>query len=240
MNLTLGIKVAVLSIIIYPVRPTNFTSEIPVKGYTLFWNDEFKGTRLDLSKWNHRGLGKREDGYNMQESATLDGKGCLVIEVSEHQDSIWTGMISTENIFSTLYGYFECKARLPGTPGTFASFWLQSPLINNETGSPEINGAEIDIFEYFPHAQKDSVAHTLHYGGYGKGHRVAGPVWGKLQNTKNDFHTFGLEWSPTGYRTFVDGIQTFAGDQLVSKVPEFMILSVGSNTAAAGPIFRKQ
>nr|MBA4167592.1 glycoside hydrolase family 16 protein [Chitinophagaceae bacterium] len=207
-----------------------------VKGYKLFWSDEFNGTTLDNSKWIYRGLGKRDEAYITKESVSLDGKGCMIMEVSRRGDSILTGMIATENIFSTRYGYFECRAALTTTPGTFPAFWLQSPTISNENGNTTSNGAEIDIFEYFPHTKRDSVAHTLHYGGYGSGHRVAGPVWGALKNTKSGFHTFGLEWTPNSYKTFVDGVQTFSGDQLVSGVAEFIILSLGVNTAAAGPL----
>jgi beta-glucanase (GH16 family) len=210
--------------------------KLPVKGYTLFWNDEFTSNVLDESKWNYRGLGKRDEAYISKEAVTLDGKGCLIIKAFRRQDSILTGMISTENIFSVCYGYFECRAALATTPGTFPSFWLQSPKINNEEGGTDINGAEIDIFEYFPHTNTDSVAHTLHYGGYRARHRVAGPVWGALQKTSGNFHTFGLEWTPVGYKTFVDGIQTFSGSQLISRVPEFIILSLGVSRAAAGPL----
>jgi len=209
---------------------------LPVNGYTLYWNDEFNGHTLDASKWNHRGLGKRDEAYISKDAVTLDGKGCLVIEVSKRQDSIFTGMIGTENIFTTRYGYFECRASLTSTPGTFPSFWLQSPQINMVNGGPSVNGAEIDIFEYFPHTKTDSVAHTLHYGGYGSGHRVAGPVWGALKKPIDSFHTFGLEWTPDSYKTFVDGIQTFSGNQLISGVPEFMVLSLAVNASAAGPL----
>jgi beta-glucanase (GH16 family) len=149
---------------------------------------------------------------------------------------VFTGMIATENIFTTQYGYFECRAFLTRTPGIFPAFWLQSPLIANEKGGTDVNGAEIDIFEYFPHTKKDSVAHTLHYGGYGARHRVVGPVWGALLSTKDHFHTFGLEWTPENYRTFVDGELTFSGNQLISKIPEFIVLSIDVNAGAAGPL----
>ena len=145
-------------------------------------------------------------------------------------------MVSTENIFKTRYGYFECRASLTDAKGIFPSFWLQSPSINNENGGPDVNGAELDIFEYFPHLRKDAVAHTLHWGGYGSRHKVEGPVWGKLQDTKDNFHTFAIEWTPDSYATFVDGEKTFSGNSLISGVPEFMILSLGVSKQIAGPL----
>ena len=213
-------------------------NDIPVKGYRLVWNDEFNGKTLDSSKWIYRGLGKRDDAYMTRKAVRLDGNGFLIIEASRSGDSVLTGMIGTNGLFETTYGYFECRASLTGTNGLFPAFWLQSPRIGHEGGSPETNGAELDIFEYFPNLRKDAVAHTLHYGGYGASHKVSGPVWGTLHPAKDGFHTFGLEWTPAGYTTFVDGVRTFTGNTLISRVPEFIILSLGVNKMAAGPLDR--
>lgn len=209
---------------------------IPVKGYELVWNDEFKGRILDQSKWRHRGLGKRGDAYISESATKLDGKGCLVMEVSQRNDSIIAGMIATEFTYSAQYGYFECRASLTKTLGVFPSFWLQSSRINEEQGTPEQNGAEIDIFEYFPNVKKDHVAHALHWGGYGAQHKVAGPIWVPLKNTKDGFHTFALEWTPESYKTFVDGEKTYEGNSLISKIRQYIILSVLVDKAAAGPL----
>ncbi len=213
---------------------------IPVKGYKMVWNDEFDGKKLNSQKWNHRGLGKREDAYITTQAVKLDGKGHLVIEVSRKNDSVQTGMISTENIFKTKYGYFECRARLAHAPGTISAFWLQSPKINTPNGTPEDDGVEIDIMEYFPHSIIDKVYHTIHWGGYGASHKVAGPVFGKLTSTPDDFHTFGFEWTENSYTTFVDGKKTYSGDELISHVQEFIVLSLGVNEKAAGPLKLKK
>lgn len=209
---------------------------IPVKGYTLVWNDEFEGNDLDTRKWNHRGLGKREGAFITKQAVKLDGKGNLIIEVFRQGDSVQTGMISTENIYKTKYGYFECRARFAHAPGTLSAFWLQSPKINNTDGTPKENGVELDIFEYFPHSNVSHVSHTIHWGGYGASHKIAGPVLGKLAPTPDDFHVIGLEWTENSYTTFVDGKKTYSGNELVSQIPEFIVLSLGVNEKAAGPL----
>ncbi len=215
---------------------TKNATQIPVKGYELLWNDEFTGKELDFSKWIYRGLGRRGDAYNVRESIFLNGKGHLVIEARQKGDSVLTGMIATEGIFESQFGYFECKAQLNKTRGIWSAFWLQSS-INTDFGTPQLNGVEIDIFEYFIHDSKDSVSHTLHWGGYKSTHKVAGPVKGKLKKTKDNFHTFGLEWTPTYYATYVDGTQTyFYQGPLISKVKEFMILSLHVDKKVAGPL----
>ncbi|MFM9911837.1 MAG: family 16 glycosylhydrolase [Chitinophagaceae bacterium] len=208
---------------------------LPVKGYLLHWSDEFNGNTLDRKQWNYRGLGKRGDAFNVSSAIFLDGKGHLIIKASQSEDSLLTGIIDTERNFETTYGYFECRAKLTSTNGIWPGFWLQSSR-NTENGVPEKNGAEIDIFEYFQHERRDTVSHSIHWGGYSKTHQKAGPVLGPLQKTTDGFHTFGLEWTPTSYSTFVDGKVTYSGETYISKVPEFIVLSLEINKQVAGPV----
>ena len=210
--------------------------EIPVKGYSLAWSDEFNGKELNTNKWVYRGLGKRGEEYITKETVKLDGKGHLVMSVAQRNDSILTSMIATENIMQFKYGYFECRAKYAKAKGTISAFWLQSPQINAPNSTPETSGAEIDIFELYPHLGTDHVLQSLHWGGYGARHRMEGPVYGKLANTGDDFHIIGFEWTDTSYATYVDGVKTFSGNQLISKVPEFIVLSLGVSQAAAGPL----
>jgi beta-glucanase (GH16 family) len=214
------------------------TDSIPVNGYQLVWADEFDNLAETKSKWNYRGLGQR-DGAVLSKEAVEMNNGNLVIKVFRRNDTTFTGMVSTEHIFETKYGYFECRARFTKAPGTFPAFWLQSRTIEGINSTPEKNGAEIDIFEYYPHAYTTQVSHALHWGGYGIGHRMEGPVWGKFDPTADGFHTIGLEWTETSYATFVDGKQTYSGNRFISKVPEFLVLSLGVNQQAAGPLNSK-
>ena len=213
-------------------------ADIPVRGYKLVWNDEFSGIKLNKLKWNHRGLGKRGDAFNTKSAVTLIKRGHLVIEAYLKGDSILTGMISTDNTFKVKYGYFECKAKLTKSKGIWPAFWLQS-LTNGDYSNPHTNGIEIDIFEYFLKEWKDSVHHALHWGGYGATHKVAGPVRGALQKgDANGLHTFGLEWTPNSYTTYVDGVKTYTykATDLISKVPQFLILSLHVDKLVAGPL----
>jgi beta-glucanase (GH16 family) len=222
-----------LLILLTCLTPPNM--HIPVQGYEIVWRDEFDGNSLDRTKWMYRANGKRGDAWNVPQTISLDGKGCLVMKVAARNDTVYAGMISTDGLFSTRYGYFECRAQLTRLPGLWPAFWLQSPT-NTDNSIPERDGAEIDIFEYFPHIRTDAVTHTLHYGGYGATHKKAGPVWGLLQPATTGFHTFGLAWEPEGYTTFVDGVKTYQGNILISHVPEYLVLSMEVNRLVAGPL----
>jgi beta-glucanase (GH16 family) len=210
-----------------------------LKGYELTWHDEFDGGSLDRTKWGYRSLGKRGDLYNSENAVSLDGNGNLVIRAYLSGDSVVSGMIHTEGLFSQLYGYFECRAKLHVLPGLWSAFWLQSS-INVDRGTPEKNGAEIDVFEYFPHARVDAVSHSLHHGGYGATHGLLGPFYTILQAPRDGFHTYGLEWTPTEYVIYVDGQESVRGNTLISKVPEFLILSMEGLAQTAGPIDRRK
>ena len=210
-----------------------------LKGYELTWHDEFDGSALDPTKWGYRSLGKRGDLFNSKDAVTLDGKGDLVIRAYLSGDTVVSGMIHTEGLFSQLYGYFECRAKLHVLQGLWSAFWLQSSN-NVDGGKPEKNGAEIDVFEYFPHSRTDAVSHSLHYGGYGATHGLLGPFYTVLPAPRDGFHTYGLEWTPTEYVIYVDGQESARGNTLISRVPEFLILSMEGLAQTAGPIDRKK
>lgn len=201
----------------------------------LVWHDEFNGTTLDPNKWQYYASGKRRQAINSPDCSFLDGTGHLILEARKLGNEIHAGMLATDDHFSTTYGRFECRAKLPQINGIWPAFWLMSR--NNVEGShPESGGAEIDIFEYFHNSNPDSVSHTLHWGGYGKTHAVAGPVCGKLQKTPDGYHVFALEWTENSYTTFVDGIKTSSTTNLISHVPEFILLSLEVDESVAGPL----
>lgn len=208
--------------------------KIPVKGYQLVWQDEFTGNTLNTGKWKYA-VGKRRDAVNAKETVFLDGKGYLHLQVKKKGDSLLAAMVSTEKLYEPTYGYFECRAKLTKALGMWPAFWMQSGM-NADYGTPEKNGVEIDIFEYFPNLRKDAVTHNLHWGGYGVTHKEVGFIFASLQKTPYDFHVFGLEWTDTSYTTFVDGKQTAHTTNLISKVPQFIRLSVECDKNFAGPL----
>ncbi len=212
---------------------------LPHPAYKLIWNDEFNGKALDKKKWGLLVKGKRGDAFHTLSAVHADGKGNIVIKASISNDTVTTAIIHTQKIFETLYGYFECRAKLPAVNGAWPAFWLQSTH-NGNGGTPEKNGVEIDIFEYFHHIQKDKVLHTLHWSGYGSEHKVVGPVYSDLKKTKDGFHTFGLEWTPDYYATYVDGVKTNESTAYISRMPEFLLLSVEVDKKVAGPLDTKK
>ncbi|NDE10978.1 MAG: glycosyl hydrolase family protein, partial [Chitinophagia bacterium] len=126
----------------------------PLKnGYQLVWEDEFLGNQLDNTKWAE--AVKVEDGV-------------LKLSALKRGDSILISAVGTQGLFMPKYGFYECRAQLQQSPGVWGAFWLQSPKLS-EGDDPRVNGAEIDIMEFFKKLGLDIVSHNVHWGPYGSG-----------------------------------------------------------------------
>lgn len=197
---------------------------LPVKGYELYWSDEFEGKVLDFEKWDYRGLGPRRDAVNVKDTVSLDGKGHLVLTTKRVNDKYHTAMIGTQGKFETAFGYFECRVKLQTQIGHWSAFWLQSPTLGESIGDPGKAGAEIDIFEYLRN-RGDKIQHTLHWDGYGESHKSAQKI-AEILGLSRGWRTVGFLWTPTHYVFYVDGKETWRTDKGVSHRPQYIILSL--------------
>lgn len=193
-------------------------------GYTLYWQDEFEGTKLDSSKWEVRGIGPRATGYVSEKAVSVDN-GYLYLKAIKTNDSILISAVGSQNRFMTTYGYFECRAQLQKSAGQWAAFWLQSPKLS-EGDDPAVYGAEIDIMEFFKKLGLDIVSHNVHWGPYGKGQHTTRGMQSYLEGVSEGFHTFALEWTPEQYIFYVDGYKFYEVKVGISKIDQYIILSM--------------
>jgi beta-glucanase (GH16 family) len=194
------------------------------KDLSLIWADEFNGTTLDLSKWEYRQLGPRRDAVNVKDAVSLDGKGHLMITTRKVGNAYQTGMIGTQGKFEQAFGYFECRVKFQTQEGHWSAFWLQSPRMGEKAYDPAKDGAEVDIFEYLP-KRGDKIQHTLHWGGYGEKHESAKHVH-EQPGLRDGWHTVGVDWTEAGYVFYVDGKETWRCDKGISRIPQYIILSL--------------
>lgn len=225
-------------------------------GYRLTWHDEFDGQALDASKWRLRptsggvdamtgpdNVQVREGALHLRTLATPSPTGAPIIS---------TASVGTQSTFQQAFGYFEARIRPHRLQGTHCSFWLQSPTYGKYFDDPKSSGAEIDIYEFFgagragvavdsnvywnPYADKATVRRVSVSFDRSQVQSLLGlPPTAEISDS---FHTFGLLWTPAGYRFFIDGRQTLDssgqtvegaslfGPNLVSSVPEYIIFSV--------------
>jgi hypothetical protein len=193
-------------------------------GYKMVWEDEFLGNELDGSKWAVRGVGPRALGYVSAEAIKVED-GLLKLYALKKGDSILISAVGTQGLYMPQYGYFECRAQLQRSPGVWGAFWLQSPKLS-EGDDPHIHGAEVDIMEFFKKLGTDIVSHNVHWGPYGSSQHTTHGMQSYLEGVSQGFHTFGLEWTPEKYVFYIDGLKFYEVREGVSRIQEYMILSM--------------
>ena len=146
------------------------------------------------------------------------------------------GLVTTRERFSQTYGRFEIRAKFPATrtPGVHGAFWMYP---RKHTYGPWPASGEIDVAEWWSN-DPYLLLPTLHYNGRNF-HADSG--WKCRVSNPSAFHTYTVEWYPTGMRFFID--QQMCYDRkwapdlpLVSPQPFdhpfSMILNMGVGTEA--------
>ncbi|KAI1305279.1 Glucan endo-1,3-beta-glucosidase A1 [Halotydeus destructor] len=182
--------------------------------YKLIWFDDFNGDKLDRSKWYHlvdcTGRGNRElQCYtNRTDNVRLEN-GHLVITAKAEVvgDKQYTsGRIHTSGKGWT-YGRFEARARLPKGKHLWPAIWL---VPTSGVYGPWPQSGEIDIME----ARGQNSSHmegTLHFGQSRKIRSKRGSGQTRFGfDLSDDFHVFGLEWTPSLMVWSVDGYDFFS------------------------------
>lgn len=190
---------------------------MPARPAQLVWSDEFDGTRLDPGKWSFDTHRNKDGWYNKElqyysanrpENLRIED-GRLVIELRRDPEALrafadWGGQryssarIVTKGKASFRYGFFEARAKLPCSRGSWPAIWM---LPERDSRWPE--GGEIDILEHVG-AQPGVVHANLHTGtfnharGTGRGAQVA------LPTACEAFHRYQLHWTPEAITIGVD------------------------------------
>lgn len=181
--------------------------------WRLVWSDEFNGaagTAPDATKWVYAlgdgGWGNQElEVYtDRRDNSFLDGEGNLVIRAIKGASGEYTSArIKTQGRFAIRYGKIEARIRLPFGQGIWPAFWMLGDDVDT-VGWPKCG--EIDVMENI--GKEPGVVHgTVHGPGYsgasGISAQYALPGSPPLAD---DFHVYGVEWSPGLVEFSVDGI----------------------------------
>jgi beta-glucanase (GH16 family) len=204
-----------------PMSPTRYD---PIQmGYEVVWEDQFDGTTLDTNKWEVRGVGPRALGFVSPEAVKVED-GYLKLGAFKKDGRILLGAVGTQGRFMTRYGFCECRAELQKSSGDWAAFWIQSTEISKGE-DPSVYGAEIDIMEFFKKLGTDIVSHNVHWA-YGPHQKTTHGMQSYRDGVSRGFHTFALEWTPDKYVFFVDGYKYYEVTTGISRIEEYLILSM--------------
>lgn len=207
----------------------------PGAAWPLVFDDEFNSTSLDTTKWSlylpwsnsvsgdnrYHSTNGNYLSYMMPDDVVFPGNGTLDLNTekrnetapSGHVFNYTEGMITTASKFTTAYGYFEIRAKLPTGAGNWPAFWMTN-------GWPP----EDDIMEAWP------ATSTNHQGLYGMNSTWYN-VYPSYSSVSSGWHTWSMEWGP-GYQTFyIDGVatETINNTSAVpsSSNPEYLLLNSG-------------
>jgi len=199
-----------------PIEDPGINDTIPeVPGWTLVWNDEFDGPKIDKNKWEHEvnatGGGNNElQYYTSRDINSYIENGKLVIQGlketftgPEGTRDYTSARLRTLNKGDWKYGRLEIKALLPYGQGIWPAIWM---LPTDWVYGGWAASGEIDIMEMVGH-ENNTVHGTLHYGGNWPDNVQSGTSFILGEGTfSGDFHIFTIEWEDGEIRWYVDGI----------------------------------
>jgi beta-glucanase (GH16 family) len=219
------------------------TAEWDRPGWTLVWQDEFDGPKLNPQNWNYdlggNGWGNREAQVftNRPENIRIQD-GMLVIEARQESKPIAgrhysSARVKTEGLHHWQYGRIEARLKLPQGQGIWPAFWMMGEDYE-ENGWPACG--EADIMEYIG-SEPDLIHATMHGPGYSGRDGIGTTLAVPAESLQNDFHVYAIEWDENEIRWYFDDQQYFKrtpqdvpGDWVFNH-PFFILLSlsVGGN-----------
>jgi len=129
-----------------------------------------------------------------------------------------SGMVSTHDRFSQLYGYFEARIKLVNGQGFWPAFWLlpQLPPVPN----PDVGifwPPEIDIMENKGQEPNVTYMTNIYSGDYPEpGSKLNNWPFGGFMSGSYEgpdfsagFHTYAVEWRPDMIIWYIDGLERF-------------------------------
>ena len=184
-------------------------------GYELVYSDDFNSHDLDTEIWNAESLGLPTYGlapsileYN---SKNVSANGAeLVLSTYLGSDGYVTGNATTHGKLSFQYGFLEMRAKFHTAP----SYWVKAILTNQLAKDDSV--IQIDIFNSMANNEKIFASAGILSSGdyYDNFLELNDPTYEcyrettlKNGETFNDeqYHTYGVEWTETYVRFFLDG-----------------------------------
>ena len=123
-------------------KTSDYHQNSPSADWDLIWADEFDGNELDLSKWNklrwRPGWVNNElQAYTERDINIFLENGKLVLQRliepgysgidytgSTYNAEYTSGWINTDDKFSSTYGRFDIRAKLPKGKGSWPAIWM--------------------------------------------------------------------------------------------------------------------
>ena len=198
----------------------------------LTFQDEFDGTAVELSKWN---IISRKIYYNGVLSAhnpdmvsVKDGFLKIELTATPYRSMNYSGgEIDTRDKFNQQYGYFEARMKMPGGSGVHPAWWLwpQSDRWPPEIDIVEIKGNEPTNAYMTVHWSENGVVRAYPEQVDFDGDHYAETTYSGPDFTQ-DFHVYGVEWTPDRLVWFIDGVERHRTSRHVPHEPFMLIIDL--------------
>lgn len=230
-----------------PPLPLRTEVETDTTLWSLVWQDEFDGPAgqpPDDANWTHdlgTGWGNAQLEYDTDRTSNscLDGGGHLAITARREnvQGCAYSSarLVSRDRVEPT-YGRVEARLRAPFGQGIWPAFWLLGANIDE---APWPACGEVDIME-MQGQQPDLNLGSLHGPGYSGGasytHHYRLPGAGFHE----DFHVFGVDWSPgmivwsVDHQPFASATPADVAGAWVFDHPFYLIMNVAVGGSFVG------
>lgn len=234
-------------------------------GMTLVWSDEFDTPGLpDARKWVHDTERNRVGWFNNElqyyaanrlENARVEN-GRLIITARQERltsapdygnQNYTSARLTTRGLGSWTYGYFEVRAKLPCSLGTWPAVWMLG------TGGRWPVDGEIDIMEQkgTSVAAKQEVLATLHTQAYNWSGGTLGVARGAvsaLPSACTSFNNYHLSWDVNRIAIGVNGMNYFEFTRPANAdyaqwpfdSPQFILLNLAVGGDLGGPVDNSQ
>lgn len=179
--------------------------------WKLVWEEDFKGTKLDTTRWNYevndQGGGNHElQYYTARHTNAYVNGGLLHIRclkedyLTRHYTS---ARITTRHKADFTFGKMEIRAKVPTGRGLWPAIWMMPT--DDKFGDWPLSG-EIDIME-IKGQHPDSLYGTMHFGPAPPHNRHKGVITTRETPSGygDGFHVYAIEWKKDTIAWFVDG-----------------------------------
>jgi len=178
---------------------TSQAAPAPPAGYKLAWSDNFRGHRLNTSKWQYRTDSKLLSTQLPQNVRLQHGQLVIDLKKTPAGGKQYTGggIISRRTFH---YGYFEARIKIAAGNGWHSSFWLQRYNGTDTLGDQAT--LEMDILE---NTSDNLSTYSVNTHRWVAPHIVVGSKNVSTPDLSRGFHIFGCEYDKDVIRYYFDG-----------------------------------